>query len=133
VCKPDLYLPFNDNNVIRDYSGNKREVINHGVKLTNKGYAYFDGKSYLEISKFLNLTKESEITIAVRFLETKKSGRLRAIISNSISKQQPSLLILNSAKNVHTMIKKEDTGVSTLHTVMRVSRYTARVLILAVF
>lgn len=118
VCKPDLYLPFSKNFI--DYSGNKREVINHGVQLTRDGYAYFDGNSYLEIKKFLNFDKESEITIAVRFLEEGK-GRLRAIMSNSLTEQQPTFLILNSAKNVHAMLKNTDNKISTLHSIMRVS------------
>lgn len=114
ICKPELYLPFNGN--FRDYSGNKREVINHGVQLTSNGMAKFDGNSYLEIKKFLDFSKETEVTIAVRFLETGNESRLRAIVSNSIESVQPSLLILNSPSNVHTMIKRDDNGISTLHT-----------------
>lgn len=117
ACRPQLYLPFNNN--FRDYSGNKRNVINHGVTLTKEGYARFDGNSYLEIEKFLDFDKESELTVAVRFLETDQ-GRLRAIMSNSVGAEQPSFLLLNSAKNVHIMLKKTDNSISTLHTLMRV-------------
>lgn len=117
VCKPELYLPFSKNFI--DYSGNKREVISHGVKLTREGYAYFDGDSYLEIKKFLNF-EQSEITVAVRFLKENKGG-LTVVMSNSISEPKPTFLILNSAKNVHAMIKNTGNEIFTLHGVTRVS------------
>lgn len=94
-------------------------MISHGVKLTREGYAYFDGDSYLEIKKFLNF-EQSEITVAVRFLKENKGG-LTVVMSNSISEPKPTFLILNSAENVHAMIKNTGNEIFTLHGVTRVS------------
>nr|XP_022345600.1 uncharacterized protein LOC111138083 [Crassostrea virginica] len=44
-------------------------------------------------------------------------------MSNSVGAEKPSFLLLNSAKNVHIMLKKTDNTISTLHTLMRAKNW----------